>query len=222
LRACLQRFKHAQDTYRHPNIDNYKPDNPFLSERILENYPLQKRYKAGELEVLADIPVSQKYYKQYLYKKALYTYIGELETKLGLATGIQLRDPTRDIRMLEFCANLPYHLFAYHGIPRWLVRENLQDVLPASILENWMRYGVQNSDWLLRIHRDFPDIKKFVQSTFSVFKEHNKNHVLSDLIDDEKVFRFISSAFTDDSADSSEFFYLCFIISMACYINTAM
>ena len=223
LRSCLQQFKYAQEVYLHPNVDEYRPDNPFLSEHILENYPLQKRYKEGELEFLSSIPTSQESYLQYLHKKALYTYIGELETKLGLATGILLRDPTRDIRLLEFCANLPYHMFAYHGTPRWLIRENLNDILPASVLENWMRYGVQNSDWLLRIERDFPGIKKFIEETITDVKARDGNRLLSSIIDEGKILRYLSSVFTNDkAANSSDFFYLCFIVSMVSFLSTSV
>lgn len=223
LRSCLHQFKYAQKIYRHPNVDEYCPDNPFLSEHILENYPLQKRYKEGELEFLASVPTSHEFYQQTLHKKALYTYIGEWETKLGLATGILLRDPTRDIRLLQFCANLPYHLFAYRGTPRWLIRENLKDILPAAILENWMRYGVQNSDWLIRIERDFPDIKNYIQGTIANVKKQDKNRLLSSLINEEYVLHYASSVFTDDkTSDSSDFFYLCFICSMVAFMNTNM
>lgn len=223
LCSCLQQFKYARKIYRHPNVSEYRPDNPFLSEHILENYPLQKRYKEGELEFLASIPTSQESYLQYLHKKALYTYIGELETKLGLATGILLRDPTRDIRLLEFCADLPYHLFAYRGTPRWLIRENLNDILPASVLENWMRYGVQNSDWLLRIERDFLGIKRFIEGIIADVKKRDGNRLLSTIVDEEKILRYLSSVFTDDNAtDSSDFFYLCFIVSMISFLNTSM
>lgn len=223
LCSCLQQFKQAKEVSRHPNVNEYRPDNPFLSEHILDNYPLEKRYKEGELESLVSVPTNREFYLQFLHKKALYTYIGELETKLGLATGILLRDPTRDIRLLEFCADLPYHLFAHRGTPRWLIRENLNDLLPASILENWMRYGVQNSDWLLRIERDFPDIRAFIQETIANVKKRDDRHLLSSVIDTENVLHYLSAVFTDDeSAEPSYCFYLCFIVSMVTFLNTSM
>lgn len=223
LRSCLQQFKHAQEVSRHPNVGEYYPENPFLSKHILNNYPLPARYKEGELEILTAIPASKEAYRQFLYKKALYTYMGEWETKLGLATGVLLRDPTRDIRLLQFCANLPYHLFAYRGTPRWLIRENLKDILPASILENWMRYGVQNSDWLLRIERDLPEIKNFIRNTIAQLKEQDKNNLLSSTVDEEKILSYLDCVFTDDkSAAGSDFFYLCFIASMISFLHTGI
>ena len=60
--------------------------------------------------------------------------------------------------MLSFCYHLPYHLFAYLGTPRWLIRGNLRNLLPEKLLDNWMRYGVQNADYLSRIMRDMEQI----------------------------------------------------------------
>lgn len=220
LRSCIQQFKHARAVYRRPNDIDYQPDNPFLSKHILNNYPLKKRYKEGELDILCSVPSNREFYRQYLHKKALYTYIGELDTKLGLATGILLRDPTRDIRLLEFCATLPYHLFAYQGTPRWLIRENLRDILPASILDNWMRYGVQNSDWLLRIQRDFPAISNLIKTAIEDVKGQIRNVSFASFIDEEKVTRCIDSASQNNSAfDSSDFFYLCFVVAMITFIK---
>ncbi len=220
LQSCLQQFKHAQAVYRCPDNFAYQPDNPFLSDSILNDYPLKKRYKEGELDILCSVPSNKDSYRKFLHKKALYTYIGELDTKLGLATGILIRDSTRDIRLIEFCADLPYHIFAYRGTPRWLIRENLRDILPASILDNWMRFGVQNSDWLLRIQRDFPELSDFITNILKNVREQKRNVSLESLVDEEKLLRCISSAAQSDASfDSSDFFYLCFIVTMITFIK---
>ena len=91
-------------------------------------------------------------------KKALYTYLGEFETKMGLKYGVVLRDPTADIRMISFCYHMPYKYFAYNGVPRWLVRNNFQEELPNNIVNNWMRYGVQNADCFIRMKREWKRI----------------------------------------------------------------
>ena len=85
-----------------------------------------------------------------------------METKLGLYYGIFLRDPTKDVRMLRFCYALPYKYFAYMGEPRWLIRGNCKDLLPADLINDWMRYSVQNYDYLDRIERDWDDVKKII------------------------------------------------------------
>ncbi len=219
LNSCLQQFKHAQEVYRYSDNFAYQPDNPFLSDSILTDYPLKERYKEGELNILCSVPSNRDFYRQFLHKKALYTYIGELDTKLGLATGVLIRDSTRDIRLIEFCADLPYHIFANRGTPRWLIRENLRDILPTPILDNWMRFGVQNSDWLLRIQRDFPELSVFIMNIMKSAKEQKTDISLESLIDEEKIHRCISSAAQGDTTfDSSDFFYLNFIIAMFAFL----
>ncbi len=168
LRFFLRRFRHAKKVCRTPGISALCPDNPFLASDILDSYPYRERYAKGELPFLESVPTSRDFYPMFLYNKAILTYLGELDTKLGLASGIVLRDPTRDSRIIAFCAALPYHLFAYNGTPRWLIRGNFSDILPADLLNNFTRYGVQNSDWMLRIRRDWdllsPEFHAFLHS----------------------------------------------------------
>ena len=93
--------------------------------------------------------------------------MGELDTKTGLKYGILLRDPTRDMRIMNFCYHLPFHLFAYEGTPRWLVRGNLGDLLPEALLSQWMRYSVQNGDWHNRVSRDWVKLSPLLKENLS-------------------------------------------------------
>ncbi len=194
LKACIRYFKHAEEIYRHPGVSQLTPDNPFLSDHILDAYTYPKRYAEGELPFLESVPMSETFYYLFLYNKATLTYLGELDTKFGLSTGILLRDPTRDLRIIQFCADLPYHLFAYKGIPRWLIRGNFTDILPENILSHWMRYGVQNSDWLLRIRRDWSSLCP-VLTTF--FKHRHDSHISKgtpyDMINLQKISDYLQS-----------------------------
>lgn len=166
LRGCIRFFDHTSQVYGEKAFQ-YEPDNPFLSSNILENYPLKERYEAGEVTCVERVAMGQKQHREFMWNKAAYTYMGEYETKLGLAAGVIIRDPTKDVRILEFCYHLPYELFAHRGVPRWLIRENMRDVLPKKLLDNWMRYGVQNSDWFLRIMRDWEKLQPFMLADIS-------------------------------------------------------
>jgi len=163
LKGCLNYFRHASKEYKRPQPE-YTPTNPFLSDSILDNYNLQERYAFGKVPLLAYLPTPSRLYHKYMNAPAQYTYLGTLDTKVSLAFGILLRDPTKDMRMLSFCYHLPYKLFAYNGTPRWLVRSSCKDLLPQSLINNWMRYGVQNSDCETRLIRDWdtiaPTLKK--------------------------------------------------------------
>lgn len=157
LRGCIRYFNYSKKQYQNKNFE-YKFDNAFLREDILKDYPLKERYLSSGNGLLSRVPISRQYYRNSLYKSAIYTYMGEMETKMGLRYGIVIRDATKDMRMMEFCYHLPYEYFAWKGIPRWLIRNSFHSLLPAALLDNWMRYGVQNGDFLSRIERDLPSL----------------------------------------------------------------
>lgn len=60
--------------------------------------------------------------------------------------GIDFRDPTSDIRLIEFCLSVPPEEFLRGGVPRALARRALADRLPAIVLEE-RRKGLQAADW---------------------------------------------------------------------------
>lgn len=183
LIGCYRYFQHAQKVYSQKSL-SYNITNSFVSPDIRNDYPLEKRLWESGNTILESIPTSDSYYKSGLYKSAMYTYLGELETKMGLANGIIIRDPTKDIRMLSFCYHLPYRLFAYMGIPRWLIRENLRDLLPNQLLDNWMRYGVQNADYISRIERDMEQILPSLNSV-------KENFLFSEWINNSELTRYL-------------------------------
>ncbi len=183
-KTALKRFiQHARYTSKVISgkigqMSKYTPSNRFVNKDYFNNYPLNERFKEGGLLYSVSIPFTQKLYRDFLQKKALWTYMGAMETKLGLYYGIVLRDPTKDVRILRFCYALPYRYFAYMGEPRWLVRGNCKDLLPANLINDRMRYSVQNYDYFDRIERDWDDVKKnlafILDKQFSSFAAHTE------------------------------------------------
>ena len=168
LKGCLNYFRYAKKQYTSGEF-SYQPTNDFLSEKICGGYPLEERFRKNGLTIMESVPTSEGYYHRMLYKPALFTYIGEWETKMGLKYGLVIRDATKDMRMLTFCYHLPYRYFAYRGMPRWLIRENLSDLLPKRLLDNWLRYGVQNADYLARIGRDWETLLPLLRERIEQF-----------------------------------------------------
>jgi asparagine synthase (glutamine-hydrolysing) len=60
--------------------------------------------------------------------------------------GIDVRDPTADRRLIEFCLSVPTDQFFDNGVPRALARAALADRLPPEVL-NEKRRGLQAVDW---------------------------------------------------------------------------
>lgn len=177
-------------------------ENPFLTDDFLETYPLQERFLRGRLDLLAGGPVGQKDYQERLCEFPGCTYLGEWETKLGLKYGVLLRDPTRDRRIVQFCYHMPYEYFAYQGMTKWLIRGNMKDMLPKSILNNWDRHGVQNNDWLRRVERDWKQLKSLVEEAIACEEAEQ-------YIDAEKVMKLIGEeGFQPTQMDASIAVYL--------------
>lgn len=60
--------------------------------------------------------------------------------------GLDVRDPTADRRLVEYCLALPTGTFLHDGLPRRLARLGLTDRLPAAVLTE-RRKGYQAADW---------------------------------------------------------------------------
>lgn len=181
---------------------NYKLADPFLSDAFKEKYPLFERFDKGDMYVFSNLPNPQAGYQQQLKVLSGSTYMGEWDTKLGLKHGIVLRDPTRDSRMLSFCYHLPYEYFVYQGTTKWLIRGNMKDMLPAYILDNWDRHGIQNDDWPLRVDRDWGKLRdSYLQAI--------RSKQLEPYIDSKKILSIVTKDdFTFASSDEYQNVYL--------------
>ncbi|MBF0406258.1 MAG: hypothetical protein HQM10_02805 [Candidatus Riflebacteria bacterium] len=61
------------------------------------------------------------------------------------AHGIEVRDPTGDVRLIEFCVGIPDYIHNYMGGERMLVRESLKGIMPDESRLNTIR-GKQAAD----------------------------------------------------------------------------
>lgn len=76
--------------------------------------------------------------------------------------GIDLRDPTGDRRLVEFCLRIPAERFLAGGVPRGLARQALADRLPAAVIEE-RRRGYQAADWFEGLAADLAGIAREVE-----------------------------------------------------------
>ena len=60
--------------------------------------------------------------------------------------GVEARDPTSDIRVVEFCLGIPGDQYLRNGVDRSLIRRTMRDLLPDTVLHKTRR-GAQASDW---------------------------------------------------------------------------
>jgi asparagine synthase (glutamine-hydrolysing) len=76
--------------------------------------------------------------------------MGCLLRQIGTGFGMEIRDPTMDRRVLEFCLAIPDNQYLREGNDRFLVRRAMKGLLPAEVLLNRKR-GLQAPDAVARL-----------------------------------------------------------------------
>lgn len=84
-------------------------------------------------------------------------YLAQNRKGVLAAHGIDVRDPTSDLRLIAFTAGLPSDLFLRDGQPAWLFKAAFGARLPAETVAA-RRKGLQSADWATRLQRDLPDL----------------------------------------------------------------
>ena len=75
--------------------------------------------------------------------------------------GLDKRDPTADVRLIEFCLSLPLDLMMKDGSRRPLARAALADRLPAEVLDARAK-GYQNAAWHEGLTADLPRLEQLI------------------------------------------------------------
>ena len=79
--------------------------------------------------------------------------IGAFWSEMGAGYQMEVRDPTADARLLEFCIGVPDDQFAASGRDRWLMRRAMEGLLPPEVQWNTTA-GRQGADLPLRLRAD--------------------------------------------------------------------
>ncbi len=92
-------------------------------------------------------------------------------------TKVELRDPTADRRLIEFCLSLPMEQLIRDGVYRPLARRALADRVPEPILNSSAR-GYQGADWFARLRP---------VDALNLIDELSASHTASELLDIPKM-----------------------------------
>jgi asparagine synthase (glutamine-hydrolysing) len=77
---------------------------------------------------------------------------GDYNAATGAGWGIEVRDPTADKRVFEFCAAIPQEQFVVGGEGRSLARRAMRGRLPEAALRRKQK-GTQSADWFESLSR---------------------------------------------------------------------
>jgi asparagine synthase (glutamine-hydrolysing) len=106
--------------------------------------------------------------------------LGRVDTGSALASanlrGLEMRDPTSNRRLVEFCLGVPDSQFLRDGQPRWLLRRLMADVLPQEILDGRGK-GYQFADWYEGLSAD----RERLREQLHRLRQHRRAAQLLDL-----------------------------------------
>lgn len=90
--------------------------------------------------------------KRWLMLKPGRSLIGALQAESCAGSGLEVRDPTADVRVLTFTLSVPDHIFIdpKTGMNRWLIRKAMEGYLPDEVRLN-RRIGLQSADLVSRL-----------------------------------------------------------------------
>lgn len=129
-------------------------ENVYLNPELIHKYNIKNRFLHKYIGHENQYLTLQEMKAHMLNKNAL-MQIGEFETRISLDTGVLLRDPTRDRRLIEFCLKLPETQFVDKGLERRLVRGYLDAYLPSEIISDRKHRGMQSADMIERLSRNW-------------------------------------------------------------------
>lgn len=133
-------------------------------ERLLSSEP-KERYAVFQKKTLLK-EYSQRQFEEMTRRKKIRTrreylplildpmrfrQIGDNETKLSLRAGILIKDPTRNVELLEWCLRLPSEQYNKNCTNRRLVYEYLSDIMTPEILDQRLPKGRQSADEFYRL-----------------------------------------------------------------------
>ena len=84
--------------------------------------------------------------------------LGPIHAAMQAVAQIDVRDPTADKRVYDFCFSIPREQYIVGGHSRSLVRRAMRDRLPESTLLHYTR-GHQGADWYLPVAEALPSLR---------------------------------------------------------------
>jgi len=98
----------------------------------------------------------KKHFEQLFY----WNITGTFGCKLSLRHSLWDRDPTNDLRVVQFCLSLPGEQFVQQGWDRALIRRATKDYLPDKVRLNQRSRGIQGADGVYRMSSSW---KSFIE-----------------------------------------------------------
>lgn len=144
--------------------------NSFVRKSAIDKYGSYQRLSSMYQSIINSTKSMKAYKKAMIDFKAL-RQIGETATKHSLATGVLLRDPTRDKRVIDYCVSLPISQFVKNGEDRRLVNVYMKDIIPPKVITSEQK-GKQSADLKERCVRES---ERIIKEWLLIYRNHKDN-----------------------------------------------
>lgn len=167
--AALRMYDSSRTPWRSPSI---------IRPKFAERLNLKEVYLAAPQNGFSGSVMSPGSERRFMIE-ANSTLVCSSWHRWGAHFNLDVRDPSADIRLLEFCLGIPDEIHAHGWETRRLIRKAMKGLVPDPILQNKKR-GQQASDVALRVieHKE---------SLLAELRELAKNDLVREYLDMELV-----------------------------------
>ncbi|PEO69966.1 asparagine synthetase B [Bacillus wiedmannii] len=144
------------------------------------------RLKEQDVDITGTSSATAYDMKREQFEKPYYWSInGTYETKLSLRYALWDRDPTNDLRIIQFCLSVPEEQYVQNGLDRSLIRRATKNFLPDKVRLNQRVRGVQGADG---VYRMTPFWNEFIEEV----QELSVDPIISEFLNVEVIKKAIS------------------------------
>lgn len=160
IKICMPyKLKVAMGLIKTKNNKNDRFNNVIVNRELVKKWNVEKRFDKLGYNDLTNPNLDMYEELKLLYCPNNLNHIGTIDKKMSLAHGIIVRDPTRDVRVIEFCLSLPGEQFLRNGMDRSLIRRTMEGIIPEEIRMNLLKKGTQGYDWRKRLEPDWKKVR---------------------------------------------------------------
>jgi len=146
--------------YHLRNRDRYKElqDDAPINPDFARHNSVQKRFRRYGYDPVYVTQLDSFTIRRNHFRSRDFSHLGVLTTKLSLAYGVAMRDPTMDKRVIEFCLSVPETQYIRGDRDRFLIRRAMAGLLPDKVRLNNTVRGQQSADWTQRLQACWAEV----------------------------------------------------------------
>jgi asparagine synthase (glutamine-hydrolysing) len=149
IKMAIPLYNASKNNYQFPNM---------ISPLLAEKTGVYEKLKAYGENLTGSVNIEGHIRKMHFDQVYFWNKSGVATTKLSLKYGLWERDPTNDLRVIQFCLGIPEDQFTMEGLERSLIRRATKGYLPDVVRLNQHSRGLQGADTIQRLMPVWPKI----------------------------------------------------------------